>query len=268
MGRSQEIALKKRGRSSFLLTRPASAGNVCVCHARHVEPLVKKERRRSSIPRIGKNKRAQLDSRDRSYVSLFGLIRLRRVGEVQAVVGSGATMVRSAGHARFQVEDHRPQALDFAAFDHFERLQAVEGRVRCLQPITGSIRATASARRSCKRSICRMRRRPGSLIACPFSQSAMARSENPVSRENVFRGRRNFARSASEARRDLQPTAGSRPRGPSEGRPGQRHAAGPGRWWPGCADARCRESGRTSPPAGPGASPARLPTGPRPSPRP
>jgi hypothetical protein len=44
------------------------------------------------------------------------------------IAHTGRDSCQSACDTGLQVEDHGPKAIDFAAFDDFERLEAVEGR--------------------------------------------------------------------------------------------------------------------------------------------
>src|SRR5688572_1533826 len=44
------------------------------------------------------------------------------------------TFSSSTGHARFQVENHGPEAVDFAAFDDLKRLESIQRFVRRVEP--------------------------------------------------------------------------------------------------------------------------------------
>ena len=46
-----------------------------------------------------------------------------------------------SGHPRFQIKDHAPEAVDFAALDDFQRFQFAEGGIRRLQPLRDGVPA-------------------------------------------------------------------------------------------------------------------------------
>src|SRR5262249_3825529 len=59
-------------------------------------------------------------------------------GDAPHAEGTGEEV--PARHAGLQVEDHIPEPVDLAGLDDFERLQAAEGLVRCVESPRDGIR--------------------------------------------------------------------------------------------------------------------------------
>ena len=132
---------------------------------------------------------------------------------------------------------HGPEAVDLASLDDVKGLEAPNASLGESSQPGMAASSTTSESRSLSQSSSLTRRSPSSLTGLPLSQSAIARSEKPASRENSFRLAQRIVqveRSKPGARRVLRDDVAVRrsPINPDYSHPCiQRLFCSPFAWW-------------------------------------